>query len=482
MASAIKNTAFYAVGSVIKVLSSFVLLPIFTNILGAEQYGIFNVLQTFSTILSILMTFAVERSIYRLLYDYKTENEKNQYLSTVFWLINSISIIIILLTLLFSKFISSLVGDVDVFYVLLPVILYTFLSALINYTQILMQVEQNGGEFLKVSLLILILYNILSIIFLFFYKKTVESLVYGNLLANILILPYAFYRIKSKIHLFFSISIAIKVFRYSSPMLLMVVFAWILNMTDRLFIGNMIDYRETGIYSLASKITQVITLFAGAIFQAYGPLFYKTTSELSYEDAKNKLEPINSAITLIISFSIILLCMFSRPILSIFFSEEYGKCLINIHILSIACLFSQITGILNLMIYQNKKTFGLSMIVIISAIVNFLLNLSLIPIFGAIIASYANLISSIILFSLSYRLAKANYYIPINKTIIIVSIGITIVMCLIDYSGISLIIGLLSKIVIFAFLTIILYKLRIISNDMKEIYYILIYKIRERIR
>lgn len=480
MASAFKNTAFYAFGTIVKVLSSFVLLPVFANILGAEQYGIFNILQTFSTILSILMTFAVERSIYRLLYDYKTENEKNQYLSTVFWLINGISIFIILLTLLFSKFISSLVGDVDVFYVLLPVILYTFLSALINYTQILMQVEQNGGEFLKVSLLILILYNISSIIFLFFYKKTVESLVYGNLLANILILPYAFYRIKSKIHLFFSISIAIKVFRYSSPMLLMVVFAWILNMTDRLFIGNMIDYRETGIYSLASKMTQAVTLFIGAIFQAYGPLFYKTTSELSYEDAKKKLEPINSSISMIICLSIIVLCIVCRPILSVFFSEEYGKSFIYVHILSIACLFSQMTGTLNLMIYQNKKTFGLSVIVIISAIVNFLLNLFLIPIYGAIVASYANLISSITLFSLTYRLAKANYYIPINMKIIIISVIIAIVISLIDNSSTSLIIGFLSKIAIFITMIIVLFKFGIISNDIKEIYYLIALKIKNK--
>ena len=56
MSSAIKNSAYYAIGSVIKTASSFLLLPLFANILGAEQYGVFNALQTFSAILGTLMT------------------------------------------------------------------------------------------------------------------------------------------------------------------------------------------------------------------------------------------------------------------------------------------------------------------------------------------------------------------------------------------------------------------------------------------
>lgn len=171
MASAIKNSAYYAIGSVIKAATSFLLLPLFANILGAEQYGIFNVLQTFSSILGTLMTFATERSLYRLLYDYKTEDGRIKFLSTTFWAINIISSFIIVLCLCFGSFISSFVGNVDIYRVLLPVILYTFLMALINYTQILMQIEQKGGIYLKISLMILIIYNITSLLFLLCMQK-----------------------------------------------------------------------------------------------------------------------------------------------------------------------------------------------------------------------------------------------------------------------------------------------------------------------
>ena len=100
MSSAIKNSAYYAIGSVIKTASSFLLLPLFANILGAEQYGVFNVLQTFSAILGTLMTMATERSLYRLLYDYKTASDRIIFLSTTFWTINIISGILFFICLI----------------------------------------------------------------------------------------------------------------------------------------------------------------------------------------------------------------------------------------------------------------------------------------------------------------------------------------------------------------------------------------------
>ena len=105
------------------------------------------------------MTLALERSLFRLYYDYKTEDDQNKFLSSVFWLICLNSILVILLTACLGHYIVRYIGDVDVWLILLPVVLYTFLSALVNYTQILLQVEQNGRQIFIISVLILVAYN-----------------------------------------------------------------------------------------------------------------------------------------------------------------------------------------------------------------------------------------------------------------------------------------------------------------------------------
>lgn len=469
MASAIKNSAYYAIGSVIKAATSFLLLPLFANILGAEQYGIFNVLQTFSSILGTLMTFATERSLYRLLYDYKTEEGRIKFLSTTFWAINIISSFIILLCLCFGSFISSFVGNVDIYRVLLPVILYTFLMALINYTQILMQIEQKGGIYLKISLMILIIYNITSLLFLFMYAKTVESLIWGNVVANIIVFPFAYYNIRKKIQFVFSVDVLKNVMRYSLPMFFMVIFAWVLSMTDRLYIAKLVNLKEAGIYSLASKFMQAITLFAGAIYQAYGPYFYKTTSSYDYDTVSVKLKPVNETITLMVCSITIFVCLVSKNIISAFFSQEYSSCIIYIYILSVSCVFTQQSGLLNLMIYQNKKTLGVCLITVFCAVLSLSLNYFFIPYIGPLAAGFSNLITGLCMFCMSLGLAKRNYYIPFGNKIIIYTVVIIMALFTLDDIIENVYVALLYKTIFLLLMIYIAIKVNIVSRELYPI-------------
>lgn len=138
-------------------------------------------------------------------------------------------------------------------------------------------------------------------------------------------------------------------------MFVMIVFSWVLSMTDRLYIANLVNFKEAGIYSLASKFMQIITLFAGAVFQAYGPYFYKATSNFDYNTVLRKFKPINECITLIICMIAILVCYLSKVIISGCFTSEYSPCIMYVYILSLSCVFTQQSGLLNFMIYQNKK-------------------------------------------------------------------------------------------------------------------------------
>ena len=191
MASAAKNSVYYGIGSIARALTSFLLLPIYANILGASQYGVLNLLQTFSAVVAPIMTLAVEKSIYRLYFDYKTDDEKRVFLSTVFWSINITSVLIILICVLLGNKIASYLGGVDVVTILYPVVLYTYLSALITFCQIILQTQQEGGKYLVVSLLLLVIYNVLALLFLFYWTPTYKAEVYASLINFLVVLPVA---------------------------------------------------------------------------------------------------------------------------------------------------------------------------------------------------------------------------------------------------------------------------------------------------
>lgn len=433
MASALKNTFYYTIGSLVKATTSFLLLPLFANILGAEQYGILNLLQTFSSVLGVLMTFAIERSLFRLYYDYKTEDDRICFLSTVFWAITIISTAVVLMTIFTGGYIVSYLGNVDVVKVLQPTVLYTFIFALINYSQILMQVEQKGLMFLRVSILLLAAYNILSLIFLLYFSRTVESLVCANLAANLIVLPFAYKYIKKYIKFRFDYLKFKAIFKFSLPMFVAVVFSWVINMTDRFFIANLTNLSDAGIYSLASKFTQLAVLLCGAIFQSYGPMFYNFANSKPYKDACNKLMPLNRLVTLFVCLIYFLIVAFSKPILNIFFSAEYSHSIRFVYLLSLSGIFVQQTGLLNMMVYQNKQTSIMSVIGILAGLLSMVFNVIFIPLYGSIAAGYVNLLVGFIIFIISYLIAKRNFFIPFGFVILILSVFCIILCAVVDF-------------------------------------------------
>lgn len=433
MGKALNNSIYYTIGAVVKASASFLLLPVFTNKLGAEQYGILSLLQTFSTILATVMTLAVERSLYRLFYDYQTEEEQRCFLSTVFWLICLNSVIVIILTILMGGIIVQYIGDVDVYAVFSPVVIYTFFSALINFSQIIMQVEQKGGQYLKVSLLILIIYNVVALLLVFFYSTTVKSLVYASFVTYLVVTPIAYYKIKEKIHLEFDKKIILSIFKFSSPLLLMIIFSWVLHFSDRLFIAKLVNYEYAGIYSLAAKIVSIITLFAEAVFQAYGPYFYRIANTMDTREAKAILKESNSIITLIICLLGILIVLFSNTVLNLLFSDEYAPALVFIYLLAISMVFTQQSGLLNLMIYQNKKTLGISLITIAAGVLSVVFNYWFIPVYGAVMAGITNLVVGILMITLTFLLARRNYYISVNIPLLLYAVILMLLYAVCDY-------------------------------------------------
>lgn len=423
MNKALKNTIFYTIGSLAKAAASFVLLPIYANMLGTEQYGIYGILQPFSIILATFMTLATERSIYRLYYDYKNNKKKTEFFSTLFWTINIVSIVTIFLSIAFGKYIIPFLGDIDFSQVFIPVILYTYIMALINFCQIAIQTEENGSAYLKISMLYLVLYNIITLSMLYFYSKSINSLVYANLIANLIVFPYAFKFLYKKIKLVFNKQVLKSVIKYTSSMFLMIVFAWVLHTSDRLLIANRVSLSDAGVYSLAIKISTVVTLFSGAIFQSYTPYFYRIANTMSIVEAKIKLARINTIIAYIVCSIIIFVSIVSKPLIDCLFDSNYKMSFTYLSIILLSITISQTTGFFNVMIYQNKKTSSLSFITITAAILNWTLNYIFLPIYGTITAATVNIITSLILVGLTYILARRNYYISSSNILKIILIS-----------------------------------------------------------
>lgn len=426
--SALSNSMLYGTGSLIKACASFFLLPLYTDILGASQYGVLNLLQTFSIILSTFISFALERSLYRLYYDYKTAEEKKHFLSTTFWSINGIGVCFIILFLLWGNTLTSYLGSVDFYSVLIPVVLYSYVNSLINFSQIALQTRQEGVRYLFISLMILFIYNILCIILLFCYSPTYSSMIYASFITVLIVFPISFSYIKKDIILYFNFKIFKNVFSFCFPILGTVLFTWVLNFSDRFFLANLTTLNDVGLYSFASKIVSIVPLFCGAIYQSYVPYFYSITNSNSYEKSILKLKPINDTIIFLICCICLLIVSIYKFVLHTFFSSDFFESADFFFLLILGALIGQQVGLFNNMLLQNKKSGTISIISISAGVLSVFFNISFIPTIGRIGASISNLlISSLIVLSVFF-MAKKEYYIPYNFRLLCLGVVSIVIM------------------------------------------------------
>ena len=455
----IKNTSIYTIGNILPKIAQFFLLPLFTRFLTPADYGIVNSLQVLISVLAIFFTLALERSIFRLFFDYKTDKQKKQFFGTIAISLFSISTFVLILLFLFNNVISQIYSSIDFYPYYVYAILIGYIHIFSLIPKIYFQVNEKATSFIIVSLLEFALIQGFMIWFVVFKGEGASGYLKGSLIASATLIPYFIY-VVTKISLFrFDLKIFKDCISFSLPIIPSLMAAWVMNLSDRIFIEKYFNLHDVGIYSLGYKIGGLIIIFSQAFNKAYNPFYFRIANSLEPKIAKTKLYSYNSIYLVIILLAGFIISFFAKDLIYLLFDEKYFEAYKIIPIICLAFVVGQSTGLLNLSIYQDKKTKVIMVLFLISAIVNIILNFIMVPIWGAYGAAYATLITYLFLLITEYQVSKKYYFIPFNWKLILPTFSSIILIYfgfyyLIDFTPI---INLTIKSIIIALILIIIY-------------------------
>ena len=425
-----KNISLYSIGNIIPQIANFFLLPLYTAYLTPAGYGIVQSMQVLTTILVVFFTLAVDRSVYRLYFDYKTEEEKKTYLSTIVISLLVVSVSVLGLVFAFQNLISKIYTSIDFYPFYFYAIMTSFLSVYAIIPKIYFQVKEKAGNFIVLSLMQFVSNTGFVLWFVVFLHKGASGWLQGLLLANLVTLPIFIIVAIKAINFKFNFEYFKSSLKYSLPMIPSLLSAWILNLSDRVFIERYFSLSEVGIYSLGYKIAGLVLIIAGAFNLAYNPVFFKLANSDDQINAKKKLSQYNTTYILVLLVIVFFISFFAKEVLQLFFKPAYFEAYKIVYLISLAYLISQIAGLFNLSIYQEKKTTVIMFIVLGSAGVNILLNFLLIPVYGIYGAAYATILSFLVFSGVKYFYAKKYYHVKLDWyklfLIFIVLLGIMI--------------------------------------------------------
>jgi O-antigen/teichoic acid export membrane protein len=206
---------------------------------------------------------------------------------------------------------------------------------------------------------------------------------------------------------------------YSLPMLAASSFIFIMGWTDTLMLGYYNDKVDVGIYNVVIRIARITIITITSVNLVLAPRISELYSSSEIDKMKQVISKSTKLIFLFTAPIVIVIILANKFVLSIF-GEEFIAGGTSLIIITISQFFNAISGSVGQVMNMTGHHKKLRNFTLISAILNIILNLILIPLYGILGAAIATASSSIILNLISVifvknKLGIRTYYSPFNS-------------------------------------------------------------------
>ncbi len=414
----------FSIGPIIGAIIGFITVPITSNLISPDQFGLSSMFNLANTILTLIVLLGIDQAFMRE-YNECVDKKKLLFNSMLIPFIGTIIIAIILIV--FRVFFAKILFDNVT--LTKPIILLAICSPFFiieKFMLLSIRMEEKALKYSMWNILSKLLNLICLIILLLAYKRNFESVVYATILSQFIIsiLLFFIYRKNIKISKKSIDKKQIKsILKFGLPLVPATLIGYGLNSMDTIFLRSMTTYTELGYYSVALKIVSLLTLVQTSFTSFWSPIAFKWKAE---GEKNEKFELVSKGITFCMSIILIVILMF-KNFIPIILSEEYNKIIYILPFLLFHPIFYTMSETTTLGISFSRKTGYNIAVSLVSIIVNLVLNTILIPIYGAVGAAIATGISYIVFFWMRTIISRKLWYMFPIKDFIFITIILSVV-------------------------------------------------------
>lgn len=403
----VKNTAIVAIGRLSTQFLSFLLLPLFTIYLSANDYGTVDIIITYISLIYPIATLALDMAVFRQLIDNRYDNKQSAALvSTAFFAISTFSLLSIAFFIVIALFYSIPFG-------VLP--LATCIS--IIYSNLLMQTSRGLGDnknYAIASMVTGFSSTILNVLFIIVIGMKGESILISTMIGNLLAVIYLLF-IKGNIHLIkpalFEINILKNMLSYSIPLVPNGASIWVLNAASRTIVAFFINVTAAGILAVSYKFPTILTALGGIFGMTWTESAAKYIKSPRKERDNFFSSVINHSLILFMSITLVIISSISI-VFSILVDRSFQEAYLYIPLLLIAALLTFINQNYGAIYLALKKSIEVLKTTVVAAVVSIVSALILVPMIGLWGGSLSGLLGY--LFVVVYRYFDLYRYVTIQ--------------------------------------------------------------------
>lgn len=398
-----KNTAIFAIGNIASRFITFLLVPLYTNVLNKSEYGTVDLINTVSTVLAAIIVLNIGESILRFSLDKDADNNK----------IMSIGFAV----LFGGGVLGLLIMPVLKYYTpLAPYLKYLYLYMFTLAASTIFLCNLRGQEKLIAysigNILHTLLIAIFNIIYLVVLKKGVRGYFLAYIISNTITVMYAavvgkcFKTIKN-----FSIDNGLlkDMVKYSIILIPNTFMWWIINSSDRVMITSLIGIAANGLYAVSYKLPTILSSITEIFNRSW---MFSAIKENDSGDISEYSNRIYGFLFAFVSVAATAAFVVIKPFMRIYVGKSYYEAWVYIPYLIVGFVFLTMSTFLSNTYIANKDSKRFLISSSMGAVTNIVLNAILIPFIKIHGAALATCISYIVIFI--YRVVSVRRYIAIN--------------------------------------------------------------------
>lgn len=431
------------------------LLPVLTKYLSTSDYGTWSLILTTAAVIQPFILLGLQDAVLRFLSS-KTKDTIVQGLITVILIVLLTGTIASIIFFFASDLIANVIlkepSAVSIIQIATPFIVLDALNTIIL------------GSFrvfgmIKKYALVLIIKTTLDVVFINFFILSGYGLVSAILaiiitsLITLLIMLYFIFSYAGVAKPDFTILKPFLIF--GLPMIPMSLAIYVVDISDRYVVGYFLGANKVGIYSAAYGLAVIPLVLSRYLVYVLGPTVYNLYDNGHIEKVKMYLSYSWKYLLMLSIPSAFGLSILAAPILQIMTTSQFisdGMYIIPFVAVAIVFWGSEQIFAICLYIFKRRKIFVIAFI--IGAVINFILNIILVPLYGVTAAAITTLIAymtiTIIIGYSSRRYFSFNLNVPFLIKSIFASSGMALVIWVIHPTSIiSIILSILLGILIY---------------------------------
>lgn len=439
-----KNTGIIAIGQISTKVVNFLLLPLYTTLLTTEQYGLIDLLITYSGLITVVIGMQVHQAIFRFLISIR--NDKKEITRTISTILVFTGVVFVLYGVGFALVFSFVTVEYS-WFIFLHVIASIYLQTLSGIARGLGDNTHYAiGNFLSSTVIIL-----LNVIFIGFLRLGVGWMLLAYSIGPVLGGIYLTW--KCKVVNYYSykekdISKLKEILKYAIPLIPNELSWTVIHSSDRWIVSAILTYSANGLIAVASKFSTIYT----TVFSVFNTSWTEQII-LHYKD-DGGVEYVNEMFEKMVSFFACLaigIISIMPFVFGLMVNKQFNSAYNLVPLYMIAVFFNAVIGLLSAVYLVNNETKQVAYSTMVAAIINLIVDIVLIK----YVAVYAAPISSICgyMFISVWRIIDVNKRhckigLPVKKLILLLvnlSIALISFYCsnmLIQFIGLIIVIAI----------------------------------------